>query len=271
MQILTELQIDGNQLVSFGSEIDWASKMTLAFESPDAEQCIVRINKWLSELPIYPWGNLADYQEYANDTELAMKDPIIYANIQEYVEAASEVAFSFLPMKIGYLTISFTFRQLPEVHAPLDEVITEVEQDQFAELTPELRAEAIYNTQQEHDITVSIQSTKLGLLVPAHTNHDGELIENAVKTSVRFSYKNVTISQFASLALQHTLTFVGNTPEEKVLLASVNERYNNLVEELLLQLPPVGCTFKPGFTGDGYKDEEMGLFLSYSITPKTEA
>ncbi len=271
-QILTTVQINGNQMVSFQSGIDWAESMTLTVESPDADQCIKRVSEWLSELEIYPWGNLADCQEYANQTQEQLTDPLIYAQIREYVLMAHSKAFTYLPMQIGYLTVAFTFRRVDLTFTLEEETEADI-QNQIAEFTmAETEAEhaarqkAIELTQQKFNYTINIQSTKMPFLVRPYKNEEGVVVTGAKKPELRGELKDSTVSELMGFIL--TVGTNITAPDDTttvVTLAQHTQALVRLKESFIGKLPKVGTTFEDNCE-IVVSDEEHGLCIKVGVS-----
>lgn len=275
-QITTVIQINGNQMVAFGTDIDWAESMSLTVESPDAAQCIKRVSEWLGELEIYPWGNLADHQEYANQTQAALTDPLIYAQIREYVLNAHSQAFTYLPMNIGYLTVAFTFRRVDltftleeESEADIQNQIAKVETEFDLEARESERAareQAGKAAAKEFDFVVNLQSTKMPFLVSDFINEDGVLVTNMKKPEMRGELKQATVTELLSFLLTVGTTITA--PDETttaVALAQHAQAFTRLKERFFARVPGVGSTFTENCEIVEV-DDDHGLSISIRVT-----
>lgn len=271
-QITTVIQINGNQMVAFGTDIDWAESMSLTVESPDAAQCIKRVSEWLGELEIYPWGNLADYQEYANQTQAALTDPLIYAQIREYVLNAHSQAFTYLPMNIGYLTVAFTFRRV-DLNFTLEEESEADIQNQIAQLDTEIdeteqaaRAQAVELVNKKFDYTIEIQSKKMPFMVADYKDEEGNVISGAKKPVLRGTLKSSTVSELLGFIL--TVGTNITAPDDTttvVSLAQHTQALRRLKERFFERLPKVGTTFTENCEIVEV-DEEHGLSIRIGVT-----
>lgn len=271
-QITTTIQLDGNQFVSFGSPIDWAESMSLKVESPDAQKCIERISEWLSGLAIYPWGNLADYQDYANATEDALKDPLIYAQIREYVLQTYSTAFTYLPMQIGYLNVAFTFRRVDLNYTLEEETQADIQNqiaafdNNVAESEYAARQQAIKLTNRKFNFTINMHSTKMPFLAPDHTDENGVLVTGLKKPELRGELKDATVTELLSFLMTVGTTITA--PDEQttaVSLAQCTQAFTRLKERFFSSVPGVGSTFTENCELME-TDEEHGLSIKVGVT-----
>lgn len=243
-EIAVTLNLQGNDYVMFNlAGLGWAHTAEYRLEYSNPETAIQQLSDFIGDLDIKPAFNLADYQDYADVTMQNLTDPLLYRHIYDHVMMATESAFTFLPLTIGYASITMNIRRCVITGEEVDqmkqneEVSREMERAEFEAREKLARINAL-----EYKFSSKLQLHQGGKFVlPPETEEEfRDPTKRQLVDEIRINTQtNVTC--FISALLNTTHGLLGTDEHSPSHFASACGRAR---DALLAELPAVGRTFE---------------------------